>query len=495
MLNLRRFYIALMSCWLMIAAGGQSVRAELQLSQWQTYAGLAEQGAICASFSALMESQSVLNKDIGRLWQERRKFAGAVIRSAAEMELGRSPDSDEINLLVSSYSEWVLGALLQEDTSFGDFDTLSEDSASAPIVGPEQMQKLINEHCTTLFAQGDEQILSMNPELAYLLGSAQPSSLLEMSQNQNIAASQDGQDRQDIETPASEGADASEAEKTTEQPDPVKTAPVATASAEKQSRKSLKDKLAAIVKTAGARKQSAEPAARTPETDPQAPSAPAQTDKAAEADTSSTEVARSETSDKQTLQRAENKQLSEPETETVPAQSPAPVELKTVRPQPVQPAPETRTLPAPTRRPAQKPEKTVIVTSASVQTSEPEDKTPSPQPQSPTSAASTVILATPKMKSSPSSISAAEPAGSGRYVAQLGSFSRQRNAETAKSKIEAEFAALFNLIPLEVNEHMLTSGRRFFRLETSAIDKKKAHYICDQLWQVRLACLLKQAPL
>lgn len=481
-----------MSCWLMIAAGGQSVRAELQLSQWQTYAGLAEQGAICASFSALMESQSVLNKDIGRLWQERRKFAGAVIRSAAEMELGRSPDSDEINLLVSSYSEWVLGALLQEDTSFGDFDTLSEDSASAPIVGPEQMQKLINEHCTTLFAQGDEQILSMNPELAYLLGSTQPSSLLEMSQNQNIAASQDGQD---TGAPISEGADAPEAEKTTGQPDPVKTAPVATASAEKQSRKSLKDKLAAIVKTAGARKQSAEPAARTPETDPQAPSAPAQTDKAAEADTSSTEVARSETSDKQTLHRAENKQLSEPETETVPAQSPAPVELKTVRPQPVQPAPETRTLPAPTRRPAQKPEKTVIVTSASVQTSEPEDKTPSPQPQSPTSAASTVILATPKMKSSPSSISAAEPAGSGRYVAQLGSFSRQRNAETAKSKIEAEFAALFNLIPLEVNEHMLTSGRRFFRLETSAIDKKKAHYICDQLWQVRLACLLKQAPL
>ena len=492
MLNLRRFYIILMSCGLMIAAGGQSVRAELQLSQWQTYAGLAEQGAICASFSALMESQSVLNKDIGRLWQERRKFAGAVIRSAAEMELGRSPGSDEINLLVSSYSEWVLGALLQEDASFGDFDTLSEDSASAPIVGPEQMQKLINEHCTTLFAQGDEQILSLNPELAYLLGSAQPSSLLEMSQNQNMAVMQDGQD---TGTPTSEGAAASEAEKTTEQPEPVKTAPVSTASAEKQSGKSLKDKLAAIVKTAGARKQSAEPAARIPETDPQAPSAPAQADMASEADTSPTEVAQSETSDKQAPLPEDNSQLSEAKTETALAQNPAPVELKTVRPQPMQAAPETRTLPEPTRRPAQKPEKTVIVTSASAPPSEPEEKTPSPQPQSPTTAASTVILATPKMRASPSSASAAEPAGSGRYVAQLGSFSRQRNAETAKSKIEAEFAALFNLIPLEVNEHMLTSGRRFFRLETSAIDKKKAHYICDQLWQVRLACLLKQAPL
>ena len=479
----------------MIAAGGQSVRAELQLSQWQTYAGLAEQGAICASFSALMESQSVLNKDIGRLWQERRKFAGAVIRSAAEMELGRSPDSDEINLLVSSYSEWVLGALLQEDASFGDFDTLSEDSASAPIVGPEQMQKLINEHCTTLFAQGDEQILSLNPELAYLLGSAQPSSLLEMSQNQNIAVTQERQDGQDTGTPTSEGAATSEAEKTTEQPEPVKTAPVSTASAEKQSGKSLKDKLAAIVKTAGARKQSAEPAAQTPEADPQASSASAQADMASEAGTSPTEVAQSEISDKQAPLPEDNSQLSEAKTETVPAQNPAPVELKTVRRQPVPAAPQTRTLPAPTRRPAQKPEKTVIVTSASAPPSEPQDTPSSPQPQSTTSAASTVILATPKMKASPSSASDAEPAGSGRYVAQLGSFSRQRNAETAKSKIEAEFAALFNLIPLEVNEHMLTSGRRFFRLETSAIDKKKAHYICDQLWQVRLACLLKQAPL
>ncbi|MGB2302520.1 MAG: hypothetical protein ACPH9D_08225, partial [Candidatus Puniceispirillaceae bacterium] len=73
------------------------LRAELRLESWKNYAYLAEQGAICASFSSLMEAQSVLNPDIGKLWKERRKYAGAVIRKAAEFELQRTPDSDEIN--------------------------------------------------------------------------------------------------------------------------------------------------------------------------------------------------------------------------------------------------------------------------------------------------------------------------------------------------------------------------------------------------------------
>ena len=46
---------------------------------------MAEQGAICASFSALMEHQSLLNEDLGQLWTERRKFSGAIIRRAVEL--------------------------------------------------------------------------------------------------------------------------------------------------------------------------------------------------------------------------------------------------------------------------------------------------------------------------------------------------------------------------------------------------------------------------
>ena len=53
--------------WLMmvLVAGmslcGASTQANIDLKTWKNYANLAEQGAICASFSTLMEAQSLLN--------------------------------------------------------------------------------------------------------------------------------------------------------------------------------------------------------------------------------------------------------------------------------------------------------------------------------------------------------------------------------------------------------------------------------------------------
>ena len=143
------------------------LRAELRLESWKNYAYLAEQGAICASFSSLMEAQSVLNPDIGKLWKERRKYAGAVIRKAAEFELQRTPDSDEINNLVSKYSDWVIESLMSKDAP--DFTGVDNESQQG-LIGQQKMQKLIDSYCRTMFAQGDKQILASNPDLGYLLG-------------------------------------------------------------------------------------------------------------------------------------------------------------------------------------------------------------------------------------------------------------------------------------------------------------------------------------
>ena len=121
--------------WLLSA----KAQAELRLETWNSYGQLAEQGAICASFSALMESQSVLNPDLGSLWQERRKFAGAVIRKAVMLELQRDSTEQEINQLIASYRDWVLSSLMiagDEET-----ETLSNQtgqSASAEVFGAKK---------------------------------------------------------------------------------------------------------------------------------------------------------------------------------------------------------------------------------------------------------------------------------------------------------------------------------------------------------------------
>ena len=136
------------------------LRAELQLESWNEYGYLAEQGAICASFSSLMEAQSVLNPDIGKLWQERRKYAGAVIRKAAEFELKRTPDTDEIDRLVNQYSDWVIESLMSKDATLNQKDLNTQQA----FVGQQKMQKLIDSYCRTMFAQGDKQILASNAE-------------------------------------------------------------------------------------------------------------------------------------------------------------------------------------------------------------------------------------------------------------------------------------------------------------------------------------------
>jgi hypothetical protein len=46
---------------------------------------MAEQSAICAAFSRLMELQSLVDPRIGKLWQERHRYAGSVISKATTL--------------------------------------------------------------------------------------------------------------------------------------------------------------------------------------------------------------------------------------------------------------------------------------------------------------------------------------------------------------------------------------------------------------------------
>ena len=142
---------------------GVSARANIDLKTWKNYANLAEQGAICASFSTLMEAQSLLNPDMGRLWQERRKFSGAVIHKAVMLEFNKKIAAEDIEAFIAGYRDWVLAALMSSDGQ------PSERPQNSLALGQEKIANLIKTQCAMLFKQGDEQIRQKFPELAYLI--------------------------------------------------------------------------------------------------------------------------------------------------------------------------------------------------------------------------------------------------------------------------------------------------------------------------------------
>ena len=80
-----------------------TTQATIQLEAWQSFGGMAEQGAICAAFSQLMKLQSLVDPRIGRLWQERHRYAGSVISKAATLEDVEELTSAGINGLIDRY--------------------------------------------------------------------------------------------------------------------------------------------------------------------------------------------------------------------------------------------------------------------------------------------------------------------------------------------------------------------------------------------------------
>ncbi|MGB2021099.1 MAG: hypothetical protein ACPHVI_04560, partial [Candidatus Puniceispirillaceae bacterium] len=164
-----------------MSLGAVTAQANIDLKSWKSYGNLAEQGAICASFASLMESQSVLNPDMGRLWQERRKFSGAVIGKAVMMEFDKDIASEDIETFIAEYRDWVLAALMTSPESQPD-----NQVQNSLKLGQEKVASLIKTQCALLFKQGDAQIRKKFPELAYLIAS-EPRAVADNPNAQNKA--------------------------------------------------------------------------------------------------------------------------------------------------------------------------------------------------------------------------------------------------------------------------------------------------------------------
>ena len=136
-------------------------QAKIDIGALGAQSTMAEQGAICASFAALMENQILINQNLGNLWAERRKFSGAVIRRAVELTGLESPNGDEIDELINDYREWLLLNLSGQDDDNNIADYQSD------------VQNLIRTNCASLFIQADKAIMKRFPELAYLINEDQ----------------------------------------------------------------------------------------------------------------------------------------------------------------------------------------------------------------------------------------------------------------------------------------------------------------------------------
>ena len=464
--------------WLLPA----KAQAELRLETWNSYGQLAEQGAICASFSALMESQSVLNPDLGSLWQERRKFAGAVIRKAVMLELQRDSTEQEINQLIASYRDWVLSSLMI--TGDEETETLSNQTgqpASAEVFGAKKIRTLVNSQCKSLFEQGDEMIRQQKPELAYLLDdTASPAASAQPS------AAETGPRR--TRSPA---------------PTPLATAratapdvPVNTAILSKSEQGGTEEP---------ARPNSREKAQNKPEPEQQ-----------------SKEVKLSiggGNSFTLTLpgQKPATKAATSPKEEPVIPKKfqmkPAPPKLAEISgpvSRPERPPQNKVKAPSSVERPAEqnKPEElaakqapsTELIPMQPKQTSEVADTSavlsaPIPEPQSPApvlhildqQAKAHVNLATPLEPTNNSQASS-----KAAYFAQLGAFSRLENATAEKQRLEQKFSTLFAKLPLQIAE-VSNAGPRFYRIRTPELNQRQTKTVCDLLWPHRIACLVKSA--
>ena len=133
----------------------QTAQSSVRLDSWQSYGGMAEQGAICAAFSRLMQLQSLVDPRLGKLWQERQRHARSVISTAADLEGIGELTSLEINHLVDRYAAWLMINLTETEHI-----SLTDDNAH------EAATKMIGDVCTQIYQRADQSIIKAHPELA-----------------------------------------------------------------------------------------------------------------------------------------------------------------------------------------------------------------------------------------------------------------------------------------------------------------------------------------
>ena len=147
-------FLAMLAVLAGIGGSLHAAQADLRLDEWTRYGSLAEQGGICAGFAKIMEMQNVIDGDAGRLWLERRKYAGAIVREASLMEGLPAATDSEINRLVEDYAMWLVTNLVTDGGGTG-----LDESAH------ERTGKMVADLCGTLFTQADAAINQNLPEL------------------------------------------------------------------------------------------------------------------------------------------------------------------------------------------------------------------------------------------------------------------------------------------------------------------------------------------
>jgi len=139
---------------IMVFMATPMARAELRLDEWKSYGAMAEQGGVCAAFARIMELQSIIDAKTGRLWLERRKFSGAVVRQASILEGLEPVSADDINDLVNRYSIWLLTNLAADE----DAQKLNAEAHTAAT-------NMVSDVCAALYERADKAIFKKNPGL------------------------------------------------------------------------------------------------------------------------------------------------------------------------------------------------------------------------------------------------------------------------------------------------------------------------------------------
>ena len=71
-----------------------------------------EQAAICAAFARVMEYSGLLEETRGKLWRERRFYAGAILRQSITDESGQEPSNGVVDGIINQYSGWMIHPVL-----------------------------------------------------------------------------------------------------------------------------------------------------------------------------------------------------------------------------------------------------------------------------------------------------------------------------------------------------------------------------------------------
>ena len=151
-------------------AAVRPAQAEIDLGTWETYATMAEQGAVCGAFADIMAMQVLVDEKLGQLWSERRNYSGSVIRRAASLEGRGNLEDGAIDELLNRYSMWLLNNLANPANA----EILSSDARDAA-------QDMVGDVCATLYAQADKAIVKKHPALASCAAGSSPSAAPDMA--------------------------------------------------------------------------------------------------------------------------------------------------------------------------------------------------------------------------------------------------------------------------------------------------------------------------